>query len=185
MSLPKQYEWLNKIGPLPKVLQIGLQYIGIREVKGMQNNPVIMQMAKELGVADIYTNDDTAWCAVFMNYVLKLAGKPMTHLSVDKYGVLRAKTFLDWGLEVPEDEWRLGDIVILNRKKGHHVCIIIAKTKKGTFIGYGGNQSDSVGFSEFKWDRIAGIRRYYAVGMPDSCKQYTMTSSGKISTNES
>jgi uncharacterized protein (TIGR02594 family) len=185
MIFPEKFKWLNDIGPLPKVLSVALQFIGIKEVPGFANNPVIMSMAKELGVADIYTNDDQAWCALFMNYCIKLAGKPVVNTKRNKYNLLRALWLLNWGEEVKDGDYRLGDIVVLNRKGGGHDTIFIAYTTTGTFYGFGGNQANTASFDEFDMDRIAGVRRYYSIGMPESARKYVMDSGGKVSTNES
>lgn len=185
MALPKQFEWLNTIGTLPKMLAAGLQYLGVREIPGMKSNPVIMDMAKGLGVSDIYKNDDMSWCAVFINHLIRITGKPMVNYKNDKYNLLRALWLLNWGEEVELEDIRLGDLVILSREGGGHVTIFIAFTKKGNFIGYGGNQGNQTSFGEFDPKRIKGIRRYYATGIPESAKQYIVSSAGILSTNES
>ena len=50
--LPDKYKWLENIGTLPKLVNASLQYLGVKEYAGTKdNNPVIMNMAKELGIA--------------------------------------------------------------------------------------------------------------------------------------
>jgi hypothetical protein len=88
--LPEKYKWLDTIGELPKMVAAALQYLGIREVKGESNNPAIMDMAKGLGVANIYTNDDMSWCALFINHLIRITGKPAVDTNGDKYNLLRA-----------------------------------------------------------------------------------------------
>jgi uncharacterized protein (TIGR02594 family) len=183
MTLPARYQWLNDIGPLPKMLDILLQYNGIKEVPGMKSNPIILEMAKGLGVDDIYTNDDTSWCAVFINHGIRLAGKPMVYYKGDKYNLLRAKWLLNWGEAVPLGDEKLGDIGVFDRPGGGHVAIIIAETKS-TFVIYGGNQANSAGFTEIVKSRLVGCRRYYSIAPPPSAKKYYVNSSGKLSTNE-
>lgn len=185
MQLPEKYKWLDEIGTLPKLVNAAIQYLGIREVVGKGSNPVIMNMAKELNVADIYTDDDMSWCALFINYLCKITGKPIVDIKGDKYNLLRAKWLLNWGNAVPIKDMQLGDIGVLNRDGGGHVFIIIAKAKNGNVIGIGGNQSNSVTFSEFDIKRLVGVRRYYATKPPESAKQYIIASDGKLSTNES
>lgn len=144
-----------------------------------------MDMAKGLGLEKIYTNDDTSWCAVFINHLLRITGKPINLKPKDLYDLLRAKkTAQNFDL-IPKEQVRFGDIVIMDREGGGHVCLFIAKVKfKNNFFGLGGNQSNSVTFSEFDWDRIKEVRRYYATGITASAKQYQMDSSGQLSTNE-
>jgi uncharacterized protein (TIGR02594 family) len=175
--------WIKTLGPLPKLVQAALQYSGIKEVPGKSNNPAIMAMAKELGAGSIYPNDETSWCAVFINYLLKITGKPAVDLKGDPYNILRAKWLLNWGDPVKPGDEKLGDIGIFNRAGGGHVGIIIAETPN-TFVIFGGNQGNSAGFTEILKGRLAGVRRYYAIGPPESAKKYLVDSSGQVSVNE-
>lgn len=184
--LPEKYKWLETIGTLPKIVSAALQYIGVKEIPGTKNNPVIMDMAKGLNIDDIYTNDDMAWCAVFVNHLLRISGKPIDQHPKDKYDFVRAlKTApLKYYEEIPLNEAKLGDIILLQRKGGGHVTILIAFAGNN-IIGLGGNQSNSVTFSEFDASRIVGIRRFYKTGIPASAKRYEISSSGTLSTDES
>lgn len=184
MQLPEKFEWLNTIGTLPKLVSSALQYLGVKEIPGVKNNPVIMEMAKGLGVDDIYTNDDMSWCAVFINHLIRINGKPINLSPKDKYDLLRALKTADLFNDVPIDDWKLGDIMTLKRTGGGHVFLPISKTDKNTIWGCGGNQSNSVSFSEFDMNRVVAVKRYYSVAPPESAKQYTMSSSGQLSTNE-
>ena len=184
MSLQPEYQWVLNIGTLPKLLQVGLKYYGTHEIKGPQNNPVIMGMAKRVGVADIYTSDDKqAWCALFMFNLCIEAGKPLPPVGKDRNNFLRAYTFTRYGKAVARGDERLGDIAVFTRKNGNHVAIIIAETDT-TFIVYGGNQDNQVGFAEIEKGRLAYCGRYYETAAPASAVKYRMDSSGLISTNE-
>lgn len=182
--LPEKYQWLDTIGVLPKLVSTGLQFLGVREIKGKENNPVIMNMAKELGIGDIYVSDDEqSWCALFTNYLIKLVGKPAVDIQGDKYNLLRAKWLLHWGHPVQKGDEKLGDILIFSRDGGGHVGLCIADTGS-TYVVLGGNQSNSVSFTEIAKDRLIGVRRYYATAAPASVKKYMMNSSGLVSNNE-
>lgn len=182
--LPEKYKWLDTIGVLPKLLSTALQYLGIREIPGSQSNPVIIEMAKGLGLQSIYRNDDTEWCALFINHLIRITDKPPVDLKGDKYNLLRARWLANWGVGVRRGDERLGDVVVLSRDMGGHVFILIAKTKTGNFVGIGGNQSNSVTIAEFAKERVIAVRRYYSTGVPVSAKQYVVGSNGVISTNE-
>lgn len=182
--LPKQFAFLNEIGVLPKLVSAGLQYLGVREIKGTGSNPAIMDMAAGLGVADIFTDDDMAWCAVFLNHLLRITGKPLNLVPKDKYDLLRALKTADLFDVVPKEEWLFGDVVRLKRKGGGHVFIAIAGTNKNTIWGLGGNQKNEVRFDEFDMGRIESVRRHYSIAPPASAKQYIITASGKLSENE-
>jgi len=183
MNLPQKYQWLETIGTLPKLVSAGLQYLGIKEIPGAKSNPVILDMAAGLGISSIYKNDDVSWCALFINHILRITGKPPLDYGKDKYNLLRAKYLVNWGAPVPHGDEMLGDIAIFNREGGGHVAIIIAETGS-TFIVLGGNQSNSVSFTEISKTRLASCRRYYSIAAPTSVKKYIMDSSGKLSTNE-
>lgn len=182
--LPQKYQWLDTIGPLPKLVSAAIQYLGIKEIPGKGSNPVILDMASRIGIKSIYVNDDTSWCAVFINFLCKISGLPMVDPGKDKYNLMRAKYMLNWGSKVEMKDMKLGDIGVLDRPGGGHVFIIIGKTPGGNVIGLGGNQSDSVTFSEFDIKRLLGVRRYNDPSNPESAKLYTISSEGKLSSNE-
>ena len=181
--LPPNMTWLETIDTLPKLVESAIQYLGIKEIPGKANNPVIMDMAKGLGVSDIYTNDDLSWCALFVNHLIRINGKPQVDIRGDKYNLLRARWLSNWGKEVVRGQEKLGNVIVLKRDGGGHVCLWVAKTEKG-FVGIGGNQGNKVSFAEFDTNRIIASRNYYSVAAPDSAKLYTIDSTGKLSTNE-
>ena len=185
--IPAKYQWITTKGQLPVLVTTALQYLAVKEYPTtQQNNPVIMEMASKLGIKNIYPNDETAWCGLFMCYVCVLAGKPMPYKS---YEIVRAASFQSWGNEVKRDDLQLGDICVFRRPDGHHVGLCIAVSKNGagkisTVHVLGGNQSNSVCFTEIGFDRLIAVRRFYATGAPASARQYVMSSSGQVSGNE-
>src|SRR6218665_3259329 len=62
--IPESYRWLLTIGTLPKLVTAGLQYYGVTEKAGAENNPVIMDWARDLGLS--CHEDKTPWCGLFM-----------------------------------------------------------------------------------------------------------------------
>lgn len=184
--LPKKYQFLDKIGTLPKLVNAGLLFLGIKEIPGKANNEDIMKMAEVLGVQSIYKNDDVSWCAVFISYLCKITKKPMPYKS---YEILRAASFATWGEAVKITDVQLGDIVVFSRPGGNHVAIAIAISKNidgkiGTVHCLGGNQSNAVTIAEFPVNRVTHVRRFYATQAPASAKQYVIDSSGVMSVNE-
>lgn len=186
IELPKKYQWINDIGVLPKMVSESLKYLGIKEQVGLKsNNPIIMDMAKSLKLShNMYPNDETAWCALFMSFICKSVNKPL--FNFEGYDFIRASSFIKWGKHVDMRDIVLGDIVILHRPGGEHVFLAIAKSKNKTLIhGLGGNQGNSVSFSVFETSRIIASRRYYSTNtLPESAKEYIMEDSGIISLNE-
>lgn len=184
MQLPTKFKWLENIGTLPKIVSAAIQLLGVKEIQGKADNPIIMNMAETIGLKGIYNNDEMSWCAIFINYLLKIIGKPMVDYKGDIYNLMRAKWLLNWGEKVDFKDIKLGDICIIDRVGGGHVFVFIAKTPKGNLVGIGGNQSNSVSFSEFDATRLLGVRRFYATKIPDSAALYVVQSNGKLSTNE-
>lgn len=181
--LPEKYNWIETIGPLPKLVAAALNLYGIREVPGIQNNPVIMNMAKTLKIEDIYKNDDTSWCGLFMSYLCTICEKPLPDLKGDKFNYLRAKWFQTFGNPVKKGEERFGDVGVFDRPGGGHVGLLIAQSTNTWHI-LGGNQGNSVNIVEIAKTRFITARNFYAIGPPESAKQYILSSSGVLSTNE-
>jgi uncharacterized protein (TIGR02594 family) len=181
--IPEKYKWLETIGVLPKMVAAALQYFGIKEIPGKGSNPVILDMAKGLGIGNIYTDDDMSWCALFINHLIRLTGKPILQVGHDPYNYLRAKYMLNWGKQVQHGEEKLGDVLIFDREGGGHVGLYIAESG-ATFHVLGGNQSNAVTITEISKARLLGARRYYSIEPPASAIAYHMDSTGKVSTNE-
>ena len=98
-------------------------------------------------------NDDTAWCAAFLNWVLKTAKKGNT-------GSLLARSFLKYGVstKIPE----LGDIVVLWRIAptslyGH--CGLYIREINGYVYVLGGNQANAVNISAFPRSQVLDFRK--------------------------
>lgn len=178
-----KYDFLKSLNPLPKILAMALQYLGVKEIPGSKSNPVILNMADQLGLGNIYKNDDTSWCALFMSFICTVCGKPLPSVEGDLYNMLRAKWFLNYGEAVEKGQEMLGDILIFQRPGGGHVGIYVGESDT-TFHVLGGNQSNAVTIAEIKKDRCIGARRLYRTGVPQTVKKYRLDSSGNVSTNE-
>jgi len=187
--IPKNFEFLTTTKGLPKIVAIALQYLGIKEFATVdKNNPVIMGFANLLGLPkSVYPNDETAWCALFVNVCLKLAGKPSLKIKKNFYNYLRAAFLLtyDAGQKVTFNELLCGDVVVIDRPGGAHTFIFLAYTDKNDMWGIGGNQSNSVTIAEFERGRFLGaFRPPYERGNPEGAQKFVVGSKGLISTNE-
>ena len=181
--LPEKFKWIENVGTLPKMIAAALQYFGIKEVPGKGSNPVILDMAKGLGIGNIYTDDDISWCALFINHLIRITGKPILQIGHDPYNYLRAKYMLHWGNQVPAGSEMFGDVMIFDREGGGHTALYVAESGT-TFFVLGGNQSNTVSITEIAKSRLLGARRYYSIAAPGSAKKYILDSTGKVSTNE-
>ena len=72
-DIPRQYAWLET-EPGPRILVEALKTYGTIEKPGEGSNPSIMSWAKVTGLDRIYRNDATAWCGLWMAYVVLQAG---------------------------------------------------------------------------------------------------------------
>lgn len=182
MSLPREYKWLLDIPVLPKMVAAGLKLMELdtQERPGKENNPVIMQLAKEAGVDKIYDSDETPWCSVAQTAVALRAGKEVLFKNYDR---LRANSWLKFGKEVINPV--LGDTLVFVRPGGGHVGIYIAEDET-TYHVMGGNQGNRYCITRILKNRLTGVRRpVYKTGIPGSAIAYWVAPNGKyISSNE-
>jgi uncharacterized protein (TIGR02594 family) len=126
----------------PPWLKTAIESIGIAEVPGKGDNPVILAMAKACGgnIAKTYHHDEIAWCKMFTEYCLVKNGLK----GVDSLWALdNAK--LGTKLKGPA----LGAIACKKRTGGGHTFIIAGRDKNGRIVGVGGNQGDRVSRATF------------------------------------
>jgi len=142
IDLPAQYDWLNDEKG-PRILIEALHWYGTLELPGDENNPVIIEWAKEVGgwIGSWYTQDSIPWCGLIMALCAKRAGFPFTQKA------LSAREWANW--EQPSIEPMLGDILVFVRQGGAHVGIYVGEDEDCYHV-LGGNQSDMVCFALYK-----------------------------------
>ena len=180
INLPKNYRYLLEESA-PKILLSALKFYGVTEIPGPESNDIIMSWAKELGLERVYTNDDIAWCGLFVAKVVHDAGyDPVS-------GPLWA---LNWKkFEGPSKEAGLGDILVFVRKLANggtagHVGIYVGEDEEAYHV-LGGNQSNQVNITRVAKSRLVGIRRpKWKIGQPESVRPIHLSKSGKLSENE-
>lgn len=174
--IPEKYQWLEKEGA-PRMLVEGLKLYGTKEIPGAKRNAVIMQWAKEVGIpGTVYTNDDTAWCGLFMAVVVKRSGRePVAQ-------PLWARNWAKWGVSAPFA--MLGDILVFSRKgKGGHVGVYVGEDDQCYHV-LGGNQSNMVNVTRIEKSRCIAIRRPNYTNMPANVRVIKLESDGEVSINE-
>lgn len=178
MSLPNKYHYLL-LEPGPKILKYALNLYGTKEIQGKDDNPIIMDWAKRVGIERTYTDDDIAWCSLFLMYVVSHTGKPIIGTN------LMAQSWLRWGQEASRPE--LGDILVFWRGNKNsrfgHVAIYVGEDEKYYHV-LGGNQDDQVNITRINKNRLLGARRFYNV-KPINVRPIRLGASGPISINES
>ena len=160
----------------PKVIAEAARYLGIKEIKGNLNNTTIMTWAKEVGVDNVYKNDEIAWCGLFVAKVVLKAGfepvkNPLWALNWSKFGT-------------KQETAMLGDVLVFKRDGGGHVGFYVAEDKDCYHV-LGGNQSDSVSVTRILKSRCVAIRRCpWKISQPKEVQKFIVKPSGEISTNE-
>jgi len=139
---------------------IAERFIGIQEVGGAVDNPMILSMLK-LDM-DWPEHDEVPWCSAFVNYICWLLRLPR---SKD----LRARSWLSIGRGIQLDDAEVGDIVVLKRGSGDQPGpeVIDAPGHVGFYAGragdfievLGGNQSDTVKVSRYPKSKLLSVRR--------------------------
>lgn len=196
MPLPAEFAWLNSptLAPLPKVVQEALSYVGVKEVVGRGSNKTILRWRDELNAAGIeikgYSDDDIAWCGLFVGYICLAAGKPV------QVSPLWARNWGQYGTEVATRrkgklefvkglKASLGDILVYERPGGGgHVEFYIGETAT-MYVGVGGNKNNQVKIGPMAKSRCIAVRRPPMKAAPASARPFVLASvTGAPTTNE-
>jgi len=179
--IASKYSWLESVANPPKMIiqAIALGKLNTNEVVGPGSNPVIMQLAKEADVTDIYKDDDMAWCALAMTVIALRAGKDVPFTKWDR---LRAHSFIQFGSQVEEPMF--GDVCVFSRPNGFHVAIYVGEDDECYHI-CGGNQGNQFDVIRIAKDRLLQARRpVYSTGQPESVKKIFLEATGNVSNDE-
>lgn len=135
------------------IINIAFSQYGIKEIKGLKDNPEIIKYFDEIGFDGKKLKDETAWCSAFANWVCEKSG-------VESSKKLNARSWLKVGVETEQPE--LGDIVVFWREskeswKGH-VAFFIRETNDFVYV-LGGNQNNQVKVSAYPKERLLEYRR--------------------------
>jgi uncharacterized protein (TIGR02594 family) len=175
MALPAQYAWLAK-EPGPKMILEALKLFGTVEAAGSKDNPKILAWAAEIGLAKTYSHDSIPWCGLFIGLVAKRAGKEV----VDS--PLWALSWADFGKPAAGGAM-LGDVLTFKRDGGGHVALYVGEDASA-YHCLGGNQSDQVCITRIAKSRFYRARRPLYTNQPNNVRKITLSSTGKLSSNE-
>lgn len=131
--------------------------IGTKEYSGSADNPDVVKYLKSVDTLprSLQAQDETAWCAAFVNWCLEKAGKQGTEKA-------NARSYLNYGSRVNASQVKQGDIVVFWRgdPKGWqgHVGFVDRVTDNYVYC-LGGNQSDAVNVTRYPKSRVLGYRR--------------------------
>lgn len=151
------------------ILRVASDKLGVQEIPGPNDNPEIVNFAKESGF-DWVDDDETAWCSFFMNWVAHKTGYKRS-----KSGL--ARSWLNVGRVVTSPE--PGDVVVYWREsrtsyKGHVGIFLGFSQDSSRIYTLGGNQGNSVSISAYPSDQLLGFRRLLkdeAVTLPNKTLQ--------------
>lgn len=169
------YDWL-KNEKSPRILVQAVNQLGVKEFVGKTHNPVILGWAKELGLSNVYTNDEIPWCGLFIAYCAKSAGlevveRPLWALNWNKFGNRVSEPML-------------GDVLTFKRNGGGHVGIYVGEDVTHFHV-LGGNQNNSVSVSRIAKNRLNQARRTaWKVAQPTNVRKVHLEPKGVITTNE-
>lgn len=172
-----------------KWMEIARNYIGLEEAPGAANNPEVVRLFKvafeatgqeDKATQDIWRQDATPWCGIFVAAVLAEAG--LAHRIPKSFPMARSWEKAGSRLARPA----YGGIVVFTRQGGGHVGFVAGCDKQGNLMVLGGNQGDKVCIKPFSLGRVTAYRW---VGVTDSPAPErfnlpVLTSDGKLSTNE-
>lgn len=135
-----------------KPWEIALIEYDTLEVVGLNNNPKILEYSKEIGALWV-KDDETPWCAIFMQWCLKKAGLPFSYHANARY-------FLNYGEHTVTP--KLGDIVILWRgsiaSSMGHVAFFVKENLDTVWL-LGGNQNNKVTILPYSKKQVLEYRK--------------------------
>lgn len=144
------------------LLSHGMRYVGIAELAGAKNHPLIQWWISLCGMG-LDANDEIPWCSAFVNGMA-------WDLRLPRSNSLAARSWLEVGTPVDYMSAKAGyDVVVLKRglEPQPGPDIINAPGHVGIFAGLtattisvlGGNQNNMVSVASFPLLRLLGVRR--------------------------
>ena len=143
----------SSIQPLhEKLMDKVSNYYGLREFEGSKHNKIVVSFFQRLGY-DYITDDETPWCAAFINFCAKEIGANYPKS-------LRARHWMNCGVSI--DNPTIGDIAVFGyggaSGTSGHVSIYISEDSENIYC-LGGNQSNEVNISSYCKEDLLGFRK--------------------------
>lgn len=136
-------------------MDIAVKELGQSEIPD-NNGPAISnpRIIEYHSTAGNHSNDDIAWCASFVNWVMSQAGFEGTNNAW-------ALNWKGWGQTL--DEPAYGSIAVIDWPEGGgHVGFVVGETSNGKIVLLGGNQGNMVNYTPFSTSYIVSYQ--YPVG---------------------
>ncbi len=127
---------------------IAMGEIGVHAIPGSEHHPRIVEYHQTTTYRA--TTDEVPWCSSFVNWCFQQAGYEGSNSA-------KARSWLDWGRAL--DDPQRGCVVVLERGSGTEGHVGFFAEKSGSAIKLlGGNQSNSVRYTDFQSNRLLGYR---------------------------
>lgn len=136
------------------ILKIAASQLGVKEIKGTEDNPQILAYAQETSITGI-NNDEIPWCSTFVNWCAKKARLPIS-------GKVNARSWINVGSTTKHPI--PGDIVVFWRErfdswKGHVGIFLGFNHDASSVFCLGGNQKNAVTIAEYDIQRVLSYRK--------------------------
>lgn len=149
----------------PRWLKLARTDLGIREVPGVANNPVLMKrfasIQKALGM--FYNADSVPWCGAGLAWWMTQCGIAPPAIAV------RAKSWSTWGLNLRPERIAPGAVIYMSRDGGGHVTLYVGENRD-FYFGLGCNQGDAITIARFPKSRVLNadgtVRKDAAIRWP-------------------
>lgn len=143
---------------MSNLLAIALSQLGVKEIRGKEDNPTIVNYAKEAGFEWV-NDDETPWCSIFLNWCTQKA-------KLISSGKANARSWLQVGNSTQNPV--PGDIVVYWRGNPNswtgHVGLFLGYNQNGSHIfTLGGNQGNQVSIAPYSSIQLLGFRTLNAV----------------------
>lgn len=193
-KLPRKFAFLMENPVAPLMVRLAIDTLGTLETRGGGNNPTIIGWADEVATvmpsayarwaADWYNSDSIPWCGLWLAVIASRASQGREErFPPNKY--LAALEWAKFGKHVDPAKAEVGDVMVLGRTGGGHVCLNVGMEIGGKrFFGLGGNQSDAVNIMPFDMSRVRAVRRPNYMVKPKGSRQVMVGPGGLSSTNE-
>lgn len=138
-----------KVSMEANFLQAAFQEMNVKEIKGKNHNPRILQYHKATNLKA--STDEVPWCSAFVNFIVQKSDYVGTDSAL-------ARSWEHWGNEL--DRPVPGCVVVLSRgsnPKFGHVGFYLYETKKNIVL-LGGNQGDAVSIGSYLKSRLICYR---------------------------
>jgi len=133
------------------LLEFAKTQLGIKEIVGKDNNPAIVNYAKESGFKWV-NDDETPWCSIFINWVCMKVDYERSELAT-------ARSWLNVGIPLKKPVF--GCICIFKRGNSSwqgHVGIFDGEDDTHIYL-LGGNQSNSVNIKKYPKYKLLGYQQ--------------------------